>query len=929
MNARNIVDPEHRDAEVSTQALAVFWTWLADNGVVVETVFTELAALGWEREALTRRGGWVPYRALLDLERCVALRFPDHPGIFHAIGMSVGPSEGLGFLRTVSRTLFSPHLLYHRMPGMTRRFLFRFMTLDLQSTSREHIVAQYVFEPHCPPSDAFLETARGVLTGMPLMLGAPAAKVRLERTGPLTARADIVIAPWGGPVQATASAMSRFWLGMQLRLRAPSEAGDAVLEANRLLQDQVAEVNTARAELADKVRDLETLREQLADLVTERTSDLEHARTQLEETVRHLELASNARTKFFTNVSHEFKTPLTLILAAVDELGDAERTGAATIGRHAQSLLRLINELLDLARLDAGRMPLRRSDFDLVAAVTEVTDSLRPMLDARRMRLELLTPPDAVVVTADRTLILRAVVNLVVNAIKYCPEGARLRIEVRSNPTDVQLDVADDGPGIPADQQRHIFARFGQGIAAESRWGTGSGIGLAMVAEIMKLHDGEVRVTSAPDQGSCFTLTLPVHLASQASGTAATDVVSATPAQLIDDAWLAFGTAPSRLHEGIPETPEETTREATQADEADHPGRATVLVVDDNPELRAHLGRIVSRRHGVLFAENGAQALAIARQRLPDLVLTDVMMPVLDGHALCRALKEDPATATIPVILITARHGPEALVEGFDALADDFVRKPFSADELLARIATHLRVKRLTLHLIRTEKSQLLSTLSSGMAHEILNPVNAQLQAVRLLRDATLQLESGERDALLGAVERGGRRIEQIVRSVQSFAHSDNRKQRWRRVRLGAQLDAIRPLVAHRLDTTHSLHIDVGDDPTWRCVPDLLDQALTNLILNGLDAGNTVLVQVLTLSGGGVEVRVSDDGEGVPLGMREEIFTPFFTTKEPGKGTRMGLAITREIADLHGGTLELAPPAENQGACFVLRLPGGTEEETG
>ncbi len=372
----------------------------------------------------------------------------------------------------------------------------------------------------------------------------------------------------------------------------------------------------------------------------------------------------------------------------------------------------------------------------------------------------------------------------------------------------------------------------------------------------------------------------------------------------------SLATAGKCVHAAYPQAPTAT---------AETVGAQVVLVVDDNPALRAYLTRVVGRHYRVETASDGAKALATVQRRPPDLVLSDVMMPVMDGYALCRALKSDPSTRRIPVILVTARHGDEAALAGFDAEADDFVRKPFSALELMARVHTQLRLQRLREHLVRSEKAHLLGSLSSGLAHEVLNPVNALLQSVRLLKDPNLRLTPEERVALLDAVQRGGKRIEGIVRAMQQFARHDTGRLEWRAWRLSACLDEIRPLLAHRLRSDRTLHEAPGDDPEVHCQPDLVQQALTNLVLNGLDAATEVWVSA-SRDGATVVVRVQDNGPGVPAGERDRIFAPFHTTKPPGKGTGMGLAIARDIAEAHGGTLEVRD-SPHGGACFELRLP--------
>jgi len=420
-------------------------------------------------------------------------------------------------------------------------------------------------------------------------------------------------------------------------------------------------------------------------------SSLANARAYEAERRRAESLAEldRAKTIFFSNVSHELRTPLTLLLGpAEDSLADPEtsavnRERALLIHRNARRLLKLVNTLLDFSRIEAGRVEAVFQPTDLSALTAELASSFRSAVERAGLELTLDTPPLSQPVFVDRDMWEKIVLNLLSNAFKHTFEGG-IRVAVSSDGDAAVLRVSDTGVGISADHLPHVFERFRRVPNARSRTHEGTGIGLALVQELVRLHHGDISVESREGVGTTFTMRVPLgasHLPRERLGGERAQVSSVSAANAyLEEAlrWLPTGEYPSV---------------GSFAVDTMVPRNARVLVADDNSDMRAYVGRLL-RERGWTVEEvaDGEAALDRARKTpAPDIILSDVMMPKLDGFALLDALRGDERTRMIPVVLLSARAGEEARIEGLRAGADDYLVKPFAARELIARIETQLR----------------------------------------------------------------------------------------------------------------------------------------------------------------------------------------------------------------------------------------------
>ena len=471
----------------------------------------------------------------------------------------------------------------------------------------------------------------------------------------------------------------------------------------------VAGLNPFRAVDEAYLDFLELVAGQVAAGVTDaRAFELEQQRA---DTLADLD---RAKTEFFTGISHEFRTPLTLMLGPAedaladrDELLPVHRERLEVIHRNAQRLLKLVNTLLDFSRLETGHAEAQFEPVDLAAYTRELAGMFRDAAQRLDLSLEVDCRELPEPVHVDRELWAKVVLNLVSNALKFTLRGG-VTVTLRPVPQSsaVELSVTDTGTGIPLHEQAALFQRFHRVTGREARSHEGSGIGLALVAEVAELHGGEVGVESAPGEGSTFWVRLPLGTAHLSDD------------QLADPSERG---ASRQVVEGF--LSEVTHLLAAPADEADEPAarpvddRPRVLVVDDNPDVRAYVARLLTQEYVVETAVDGVDGLERATADPPDLVLTDVMMPRLDGFGLLAALREDPRTVSVPVVMLSARAGEDGMLEGLEAGADDYLTKPFSARELLARVRGSLELDRVRRRQEHLERNRALLDQAQRLAH--------------------------------------------------------------------------------------------------------------------------------------------------------------------------------------------------------------------
>jgi signal transduction histidine kinase/CheY-like chemotaxis protein len=449
-------------------------------------------------------------------------------------------------------------------------------------------------------------------------------------------------------------------------------------------------------------RQFDSFYEGFLDLITGQiAASITNANAYDQERKRAEELSEldRAKTTFFSNVSHELRTPLTLILGPIEDALTSQTPPSAQnlemLHRNALRLLKLVNGLLDFVRIEVGKMRATFEPTDLCVFTAQLASVFRSAVERAGLQLVVDCLPLPEPVYLDREMWEKIILNLISNALKSTYEG-EIRVAVRAAGQHVEVSVSDTGTGISESDLPNLFKRFSRIEGARRRSHEGSGIGLALVQELVEMHGGSISVKSTVDVGTEFVITLlfgQEHLSRGrvVSNEAAEPSIQGSTVAYVQEAmgWLGEG---DRLRDAVAPGVDDS-RKSAQADSTER--KPVILLADDNRDMREYVSGLLAGRFELAQAGNGKAALAEAERQIPDLVLTDIMMPEMDGFGLLAALRQNPATRSVPVIMLSARAGEDARIDGIGAGADDYLTKPFSARELLARVDAQLKLARL------------------------------------------------------------------------------------------------------------------------------------------------------------------------------------------------------------------------------------------
>lgn len=665
-----------------------------------------------------------------------------------------------------------------------------------------------------------------------------------------------------------------------------------------------------------------------------RAQQLQKANEKLRDANQHLDELDRAKTAFFNNISHEFRTPLTLILGLIEEAldrpgGRLEGQALAAVNRNAERLLRLVNNLLEFARLEAGRIETVFEPVDLSSLTADIASNFRSLIERAGLAFRVSCPPLSQPVYVDRQQWEKILLNLISNAYKFTLSG-EIAVTLAERGDRVMLQVADTGIGIAANEMPRLFERFHRITGSSGRSFEGSGIGLALVREFVTLHGGTIEVDSVEGRGSSFNISIPTGSAHLPQDRVAptrlqmADGESPAPKVIDPSSWLPIANAgEDSIPAGAPTD------------------NARILVVDDNADMRAYLTRLLERHWRVETAVDGLAAVIAARDNPPDLILSDVMMPGLDGFGLLKQLRRDDRLAALPVILLSARAGEEALIEGLDTGADDYLVKPFSARELFSRVRTHLEMSRIRRAATQTaaalaetramllvdieRKNKELAAFSYSVSHDLRAPlrsIDGFSQA--LLEDYGHQLDPTAVD-YLDRVRAAAQRMGLLIDDLLHLSRIERSELMLAPIDLSCKVaDICAELRRQHPAREVSIRIEAGLEA--QVDARLMQIALENLLGNAWKFTAHVAEAVITFGrevhDGEMSFYVRDNGAGFDMKYADNLFKPFQRLHAEAEypGTGIGLATVQRIIERHGGRIR-AEGKPGVGATFHFTLP--------
>jgi signal transduction histidine kinase len=680
------------------------------------------------------------------------------------------------------------------------------------------------------------------------------------------------------------------------------------------------------------------------------------AEEELRRLYERLKELDTLKTEFFANVSHELRTPLMLVagpierLLADDRLAEDQREDLQLVRRSARQLLERVEELLDVAKLDAGRMAIRCSELDLAELLRLASANFDPLAVERGISYGV-EAPGSLQAQVDPDKLGRVIVNLLSNAFKFA--RSTIRATLREHGGHAILEVADDGEGVPRHMREAVFERFRRLEGEAARRFGGTGLGLAIAKDFVQLHGGRIEVGDAPEGGALFRVEIPTKARTVAPPE------GAPPTVKIEAALLAQSpAAPNRIRPAAPHGPVD-------------PNAPRVVVVEDNPDMLRFLADVLCSHYRIDTAMDGREGLDKIRAIRPDLTITDLVMPVLGGEELVRALRSQPDLDTMPILVLTARADDELRVRLLEAGAQDYIAKPFLAGELLARarnLVTAKRAREILQHELAStlgdleqlarevsEKRIALQVTLQGMqvardhaekaaeaktrflslvSHELRTPLHSLGLNLDWLKRRSEGLSASQIDKLT-KIGRASGRLNEMIQELLEFARVESGRLEVHRQDVSLPdvaalvIDDVSPQARHKgLDLRMRVN---GEVPVAHTDPKLLRLILVNLVGNAVkftDAGHVEIV--IDHDACGHRVRVIDTGPGIPPEKQEAIFEPFAQLEQHHDkhlaGIGLGLALVRELSRAISGEVSLTSRV-GSGSAFSLVLGDSRREK--
>ncbi|WP_457652408.1 ATP-binding protein [Rhodocaloribacter sp.] len=723
-----------------------------------------------------------------------------------------------------------------------------------------------------------------------------------------------------------------------------------------------------------RVNRLKARQRELEHLVDARTQDLRTAKDQIEAQANKLRDLDRFKSRFFANISHEFRTPLTLMVGPLENalygsygaLPEPLKNQMQIMLRNALRLLRLINQLLDLSKLESGKMHLKTRPRNLVELIEGIVFSFTAFAEQKGIALAFTTTSEQIELYYEPDKLEKVFFNLLSNAVKFTPSGGTIRVSVTELPPDagapdgcVEVRVQDTGIGIPAEHLPYVFDRFRQVDDSNTREHEGTGIGLALARELVLLHGGDIDVESTPGEGTTFTVRLlrgKRHLKKE-------EIVEEDfdeTAEPVTRGLIEMASADFNYMQRSDLGPSEVRDETPALEEA-----PLVLVVDDNADIRKYVASCLEGRYRVAEARDGQAGLKQALTLRPDLIITDLMMPKLDGLGLSEAVKGNEDIRHIPIILLTAKTSQEVIIEGLEHGADDYVSKPFNARELVARIDNLIRLRRQEAELrvfyedlerivqeqLKTilvereryeaelieardraeESARLKTAILTNMSHEIRTPLAAILGYAQILSG-----EVGEQQQeFVDFIEQNGRRLMSTLNAILDLSRLEAEDLAVSRQPVNVVAAALHTVALFKpMARKKGLTLRAeGARPEAVAHVDraAVDRILNNLVGNAIkftDEGEVVIT--VEMDRKWVRLSVEDTGVGIGEAFLPKLFEAFKQESSglsrSHNGSGLGLDITRRLVQIMDGRIEVTSE-KGKGTRFTVWLPRFTETD--
>jgi len=670
-------------------------------------------------------------------------------------------------------------------------------------------------------------------------------------------------------------------------------------------------------------------------------------RMQIEKANEELKELDNAKMRFFSNVSHELRTPLTLILGPLEVMLQGKpnpdlRPLLEAMEANARRLLRHVNALLDFAKIDAGKLECNYGDGNLGKILQGLTIAARPHLLNRKISLAIEGLDTIPETSLDADKVETMAANLLSNAIKFTPDGGRITIKAGEEREIVWFEVEDTGIGIPQDKLDTIFERFHQVDDTLNRNREGTGLGLAMVRQLAKIHSGRVTVQSRLGEGTTFRIELPKRPDSKSLerrriiGRRREDQISyARTIALISaaDEQKSGSQTETLLADVLGSRFGDDQSTTNRIRNLAPPDAQKVLVVDDNQDLRTFIAGNLAADYRIEMAQDGVEGLELARRWAPDLIVSDIMMPRMDGYEFTRQIRQDPSLSQVPVILATAKSGGEAVAEGLEVGANDYLAKPFEIRELKARVSAQLRTRRLEKNLSEREsRLAAIGQMTSAIVHDLKNPLSTIIGFAEIARQDILTGKGTEMVTQdLEPVISEANRLSRMIAEVLDFARGSSSDLNLVPTELAVYLETACPPLKQKLsamgielilhhESGVNLLVNIDNDRMLRVIENLIRNAQEAIWTGGQDPRDKHIWITTRCDERSVSVRIADDGPGISPEMIPNLFDAF-TTGKKRSGTGLGLATVRNLVLAHGGEITVEPKSAEGGAAFLLKFP--------